>query len=164
MPLHHLRKAYFSVQKMGCTTIVEHESMLAFEEAEKPSVDHIVITTNDGSQRYPDNRKADDENPAILVLRTDKRLLGPGESNFGRAEVFGFSAGQSFCALLLRHTHVSVDAPGFTVSSDFGKDQTGSWQTPRLFLIGDKITLRWKPASLLALNASGDSVVEPSSQ
>ena len=38
---------------------------------------------------------------------------------------------------------VSADGPGFDVSSDFPEGQ--AWQTKRLFLVGEKLTLRWKP-------------------
>ena len=58
----------------------DYEPFLAFEEAERPSVDHITNVSKDETRRFPGNVKPEIGKPEVLVQHTDRMILGPNES------------------------------------------------------------------------------------
>ena len=123
----------------------DYEPFLAFEEAERPSVDHITIVSKDETRRFPGNVKPEIGKPEVLVQRTDRIILGPNESitveyRYSVVLPEAFFHIHYFGTRTIGVT-LFVEAPGFAVGTDLDKKQ------PQLYMIGDHITIRWKPSS-----------------
>jgi len=146
---HARLRIRFSVRIENPTSeLVEHEPLLAFEEAERASVEGITITMNNETRVFPGNLKPDANH--ILTHRTDRIILDPRGSMFVQYSYSLVLPNNFF------HTHnfgtrtidvtLSVAAPGFEVSSDLG-GTSPMWQHQGLYMIGDHFTIRWKPAA-----------------
>jgi hypothetical protein len=95
----------------------DYEPFLAFEEAERPSVEHITIVTKDETRSFPGNVKPEIGTPELLTHHTERMILGPSES---------ITVAYSYSVVLpdsFFHVHyfgtrtigvtLLVDAPGF---------------------------------------------------
>ena len=125
------------------TQNAEHEPLLAFEKAERPSVDHIIIVSKEETRPFPGNVKPEIGKPDVLVQHTDKIILGPRESitveyRFSVVLPENFFYTHYFGTRTIGVT-LFVEASGFDVSTDLGGDSS------HLYMIGDHITVRWKP-------------------
>jgi hypothetical protein len=124
----------------------EYEPFLAFEEAERPEVEHIVAAFMDGSRRcFPGNLKPEEGKPEVLTHHTDRMILGPRESitveyRYSLILPEAFFHHHYFGTRTIGVT-VFVDAPGLDQSTDLDREHRA------LYMIGDHITVRWKPSA-----------------
>ena len=129
----------------------EYEPFLAFEEAEKPSVDHITIGSKDETRAFPANLKPEVGKPEMLVQHTDRIILGPKESitvehQYSMVLPEAFFQVHYFGTRTIGVT-LFVVAPGFDVCTDL------DWERPTLYMIGDHVTIRWKPSGSTSMRS-----------
>jgi hypothetical protein len=95
-------------------------------------------------------------NSRVLVHPTDQMILGPGKSLVVEYR-YSVVLPTDFFYLLTFGTRtidvtVTVDAPGFEISTDSEKDGP-VWEFKRLFMIGDHLTMRWRPNPIAQLTS-----------